>query len=552
MTTPVPAQTVVGQVRLRILGPDTTTFRGNLSGFGARGNHSKAIDGDALSFTAAALEAAMVADPDMLEDAFAVPQIDRGSWQSFGTPYMLAPGSGTVVGASQGAARDVVPVGVGALHGMTAGCIVLPAECDPDAPTFSQTAGGLEGNRYYGYQSKDYDPSLHSGTWVAGTIYTPPADSPKEDEPEAWDPGAAEAEWVGDPEGSGGLLLAMFPEFTLTERTTVKAIVSGDEGPTVFLDGPNTGCVILSQSGAETSYTDKEPDRIRLEAGTYKPSAMMLLIDSEGGDGNDSIRFAIGTIDDKGAIETVLSASGADTLVRRQARDAERPGLSPLALVIQFLQENADLGVTWADILLTNKTFSGMNDTAESSPSPEDCREWVWPLGTPLSSVLADLSEDADFDLSTAFELSAWLDRGESPDITLTPGEHLLEFDWQAEKRGPNGYLTESQEGFDLVLPTITDGAPRVLGSFDTGASGSIGRARRNARSAIRQSGRVRRYFRAKVAALADAVPEDDFVLCDEITAIDHHGDPVSLEVTDIAWEQGQGTTVFELSLGEV
>jgi hypothetical protein len=216
----------------------------------------------------------------------------------------------------------------------------------------------------------------------------------------------------------------------------------------------------------------------------------------------------------------------------------------------RLLIENEDVSVEAASILKNARTFTDALDSASEAPTESDCREWVWPLGTSLAAVLADMSEDADFDLTPDFEFECWLDRGSDVSATVEPT--LLGYGWDGEKRGPNGYLTLSQDGYDLVLPTITDGAPRSLGFFETGSSASIGRAKRLARAAVRQTGRVRRFYHAQVPALTDSIPYTDYTLCDRIAARDYQDDPLDLEVTDIGWEQGQGAVVFSLDLGEL
>jgi hypothetical protein len=619
----------VGNVRLHILGPDTTTSRGYLSGATATGNHSKAVDGSGLQFTGDALEDDLAADSDLLEDAFAVVELNTGtlaspSWTEIGTPYMLAPGSGTVV--TESGKRQYTPVAVSALHGLAGECIVLPTEPDDDSPTL-RLSGGIEQNRYLGWQSKGYDEALH--TWNDADLYTPdagtsagtatadadgvvtltahgldaegeririddavyfasvidadtfslelltrtPADlsgsftvytglGAKYAEPLNWDANADSAEWVFRDADEGGLTLMRFGTFDLADRTVVKFIAACDEEGKLYLDGPNQGGVIIQLGGDETGYTEKNARRVRLEPGTYRVSAEMTTVGSVGGDGNDSFRFACGTIDDKGNLATLLLASGADTRVLRQNKNDERPGMSPMEVVRRLLQDNSDLGVTAADILLDNKTFTDSSDSESAEPAADDCREWVWPLGTSLASVLADMSEDADFDLSTDFEFGCWLDRGSdvSGSVALTPGAatpsaamNIVEYTWDSEPTGPTRYLTLSEDGFDIVIGTTAeeDTRPR-FGFFESGASGSIGRARRNARAAIRQNGRIRRFYRAKVIAVTGAVPYVDFDLCDVISGRDYENNALDLEVTDIAWEQGDGTTLFTLELGEL
>lgn len=561
LTKPVPA---VGRARLKILAPDSTSLRGYLSGDGASANHSKAPDGSALTFTANHLEPALAADPTMLEDAFAVAEVNvAGTWTPKGTPYAVAPGTGQVIGAAEGSAVEQSPVSVGALQALASECVVLPTECDDTSPTMRHACGGQElgGNRFLGWQSKGYSESLHPGTWHDAEIYTPATGSAKEGQPENWDAEAAAAEFICRTAEEGGLLLARFDEFTLTERTTVKFIIAGDEGAKLYLDGPNMGGLIVDAPGDETSYTEKSHRRLRLEPGTYRPAAEMTIVDSVGGDGNDSIRFACGTIDGDGNIATVLSKSDASTRVCRQPKSDERPGMSPMEVVGRLLAENSLLGVTGADILLDDKDFTDSLDSAGEAPAPEDCREWVWPLGTSLASVLTDMSEDADFDVTTSFVFRCWLDRGSVGVVaTLTPGGdppsaemNILDYSWDSDPAGPTRYLTASQDGYDVVVGTAAEVGTRPrFGFFETGASASIARARRNARSAIRQNGNgARRYYKARIMAVAGCVPENDFTVCDVVNGRGYQNLGLDLEVTDIGWEQDEGSVEYVIDMTE-
>lgn len=557
MTRPVPA---VGSVRLHILGPDAATSRGYLSADGAAGNHSKAVDGSALTFTASHLEAALTASQTMLEDAFAVAEFDvGGDWVPFGTPYALAPGTGQVIGEGEGSAKEQSPVCVGALQALLSECLVLPSECDDSSPTM-RYACGIEGNRYLGWQSKGYDEATHSGQWHDADVYTPPGGSAKEDEPTDWDVEAASAEWVWRDAAEGSLTLFRIGTFTLADRTVVKFISSADEEHKVYLDGPNMGGVIIDSTANETGYTEKQVWKKRLEPGTYRVGAEMTTVVSAGGDGNDSFRFACGAVDLKGNIDTVLLETSSDTRVHRQSKSAERPGMSPMEVVHKLLQDNSDQGVTGADILLDGKTFFDAQDSAEVGPSEDECREWVWPLGTPLSSVLMDMSEDIDVDLSTDFEMGIWLDRGSdlSASVALVPGAmpataamNILDLGWESDPAGPTRYLTLSQDGYDIEIGTSAEASKRPkFGFFESGASASLARARANARSAIRQNGKVaRRFMSATIMPVTGCVPEDDFTVCDVISGRDYRSTAQDQEVTDVGWTHDEIAVDFTLKL---
>jgi hypothetical protein len=229
----------------------------------------------------------------------------------------------------------------------------------------------------------------------------------------------------------------------------------------------------------------------------------------------------------------------------------------------RLLQENSDLGVTGADILLDGRDFTDSADSASEAPVAADCREWVWPLGTSLASVAADMVAEVDLDLTTDFVFKCWLDRGSdiSASVGVVKGSssptadmNLLQYDYNSDPAGPTRYLTASQDGFDIVVGTAAELAaarPR-LGFFETGASASIARAKKNARTAIAQTGHGgRTYLQARVIAVAGHVPGDDSAPCDVLAAYDITGAAADLEATDIGGAQDEGSVEFTYDLTE-
>lgn len=548
-----------GLVRLNILSPARVS-RGYLSGIAAAGVHSKAWGDVVMSFTANALEAALVSDPNLLEDAFAVAQLDVGGvWTSIGQPFLLAPGEGTVVGPSEGAAREYTPVAVGALRGLLDELMVLPNECDAGSPTL-RYACGIEGNRYLGWMSKGYTADA---TWNNADVYTPTAAQAKHGQPNGWDRAADSAGWVfRNAPAEGDLTLLRIGTFTLAQRTLVKFISSADEEHKVYLDGPNMGGVIIDSSSNETGYTEKNVWKKRLEPGTYRVAAEMTTVNSSGGDGNDSLRFACGTVDNKGRLNTVLLSTSATTKVRRQSKDSLRPGMSLGETIRRLLEDNSAFDMAAADILLGSRTFSDTTDSA--AQVWQDGQEWVWPLGTPLSSAFADFFDVADLDVNTSFAFSAWNDRGATKTSALVKGAdpptatmNIVEYGWTSEPTGPTRYLTLSQDGYAVVISAAAESSTRPrFGYLESGSSPSIARARAAASAAILQNGRIRRYYQARIAAVAGAVPFVDFTVCDTITALDKNGNALTCEVLSIGWAQPSEnepqSVLFTLELAEV
>ena len=213
--------------------------------------HSKSIDGSALSFTAPALDPAMVSNPSMLEDALAVVELDIGGvWTAVGTPYVLSPGSGTAIGTAEGGAYEFQPSGVGAAVGLTQEWLVLHSGgvVNRRGPT----------ERYIGWQSADFDDSAFSAVDEVDPATDLVITDAKYGEPFGWPDVADTATWVyKNAPGTGGLSLFRFGSFTVTTQQKYLLGFSCDEEAKVYLDGPGYGGVILETSDQETGYTNK-------------------------------------------------------------------------------------------------------------------------------------------------------------------------------------------------------------------------------------------------------------------------------------------------------
>lgn len=557
MTRPAPR---FRRMRLHIFGPDTTTGRGYIRAAGAEGKHSKAFSDSALTFTGNALEDVLAADQTLLEDAFVVPEVYYEATSSFlpiGTPYLLSPGSGSVIGSREGAAKEQNPVAVGALHGLLDECIVLPTEHDDENKTFRR-AGGLEQNRYVDFTSKGYSESLH--TWHDADIYDPTG-QPKAAKPDDWPAAVSAAEWVFRDADEGGRTCLRFPTFTLTEDQRVVFVWSSDENGKLVVDGPNQGGAVIDWDADEDGYNQGFAHKtLRLKAGTYRTGGWFLSINSTGGDGNDSARVGAYSIktDGTGDLDAVLFVSDADTRVLRQEVGDELPGMSVGETIRRLLEENSDAGVDAADILLANRTFTDSLDSDDNDWT--HLRGWVWPLGTSLASALSDMLTDCDLDMSPDFAFNGYDDRGTdlSATVNLTPGAtpataamNLTEYSWEADPAGPNAFLTSSQEGLGLYTPTVPTGQRRRLGQLESGSSSTIARAKRNAAAAVKANGGgARRFYHGTIIAVAGAVPYVDFGLCDVVHGRGYRNLGLDVEVTAMTWTQGD-TTKVSLDLAE-
>jgi hypothetical protein len=549
VTAPVPLTAFVTGAKLRILDYQAADYDPPryLSGIGARGTVSKAIDSSSLEFSANALEAVMADDATVLDDGFAVVELlIDGDWTEVGTPYMLAPGSGTVIGSAEGKAKEWNPVGTGALHGLLSECAVLPTDCDPDSSTILDFASvSVDGNVYVGWMSKGY---TEDDTWVAATEHHPVDGDPKFHKPHGWPVEAAAAAWVNADDGDGGLTLAHWGSITAASRRMVQVGYTADEGGKVYVDGKNMGLALIDTSAKETGFKEFTAKEFLAEEGeTYRISSEFTTKDSVGGDGFDACRYYVATLTDGGDIDEILILSSSDATVRRQSKSDVRPGMSMGETKRRMLQRNADLDIPAAQMLLDGRDFTDAKDSTggggDDGDDWNDGEEWSWPaFSTNLASAFADQSEDCDEFLASDFTYRCWNDRGGDKTATfdLVDSNAVLSYSWQGDPHGPTGYAVQSMEGWDLTFVTGAEtGTRRRLGSFDSAASASIARARKNARAAVRQTGKVQREYQAVLAPVEGVLPGIDASLCDLVHGYGYRGLGLDLELVEWSWQQG-------------
>lgn len=546
-----------GRTRLKVYGPDTTTALGEVYTSGTiTGKHSKVFGESALSLTVSVAEEILASDETALEGAFVVPEVwfDAG-WMAFATPFMLSPGSGKVRGGDS--KRQQNPVAIAALHALLDECIAFPHECDPDHATFRR-GGGLERNVYYNFGHKGYSESLH--TWHDANEYDPTG-LPKDGKPTGWPTVLSAAKPIFRNVSEGGRTCFRPPRFTLDVDQRVVFVWVSDEPGKLGVSGPNQGGIVIDWDADEDGWQQGFGHKtLRLKAGEYQPWGWMLTINSEGGDGNDSARIGAYSIktDGSGDVDQVLFVSDASTRVLRQPISDQLPGMSPGETIRRMLQECSDQGSEAADLLLANRTFTDTLDTAEADWTT--FVEWVLPWGYSLASGFADMLAEIDLDMGPAFSFDAWEDRG--GDHGSTPGTGLstveltrgaspatalmnvVDYTSESDPAGPNAYLTESQEGSGLYEGTVPDGQRRRFGSLESGASGTVGRANRNAHKAVKANGEARRYYSGTIIAVTNAVPYVHFNLCDVVHGRGYRDLGLDLEVTAMSWSQSDALKV--------
>lgn len=537
MSTPALA---CGLARVHLYNRDGTTSRGVLSGAGLTATWSKSVDGSAVAFNANMAEAAMVSNPAMCEDALCVVELDvGGTWTPWGTPFVLAPGVGTVIGTSEGAAWELSPVGVGAAVGLCGEWLVLHS-------------GGVVNrrgphDRYLGWQSASFVDTA----WTDLFVVAPSSlsiSAAKYKQPNTWPAVAAAADWVYS---SLELNLIRVGSFTVSTQRKYVIGFTCDEEAKVYLDGPGWGGIIMETSDQETGYVTETRWAEVLAPGTYFVSFEMTTINSAGGDGFDAGRLYVATCTNRGAAATVVLMTTSAAKGYSQLKTAVRPGFTPAQVVEKLRAENSTWGIPSAALL----------SVAAGGTAPAG-EERVWPVGTSVAQVLTDFDADVSWDVTLSYVLTAWAARGTDRHTTvaLTPGAatptsamNIEGYGYTSDPVTGTRAVVLTNDGFVQVISTTAESAVAARGMYlESAASGSVAKGTAYALDAIAQSGRVRRAYHGDVIAVTGSIPGVSFGPCDLVTAPNYRKTATTMQVLSITLTNQATYAGFTVEVGEV
>lgn len=531
---------LVDLARVVIYDRDAVTVRGTVAGIGLSWSQAKDTDGT-VTFSVNAVEAALAADPGLLDDALGMVEMRLTAADPWVPvfPFVCQPGSGTIIGPAEAAARDAIPVAKGALW-LTSEMLVL------HEPGVINRRGTKD--RFKGWMSPEYDDSA----WIVPrntARSTITAGLAKYGQPHGWaDPGA---DWIDDPLASGSLFRS--PPFTVTVAELYQVTASADEEYRLFLGEQ----LIIEEKAQETGYTKARVWEEVLPPGTYTLAAEMTSIDTAGGDGYDALSVSVCTVDaaNRPVLPAVLN-TGPDWLVKAVPLVGARPGLTVGQILGSFLDENVGWGIAAAGLL--TRTFTDLLDSA-GTPWPAGL-ERSWAVGTTLAQVIADLTLTADFDVAPDWTLNAYITQGQdrTATVALQPGtparaadENLIGYTWAGDPLTATRALVLTQDGYTTVIDAALEAAhaPRAVYVESTQSVGvaagiAVGQAVLDAQG--------RRTYTAHMIAVAGCVPFADFGIGDTITGLDAAGSPAPLQVVSISGAQDQDPPVlFTVELKE-
>lgn len=488
------------------------------------------IDTADLSAVVSTSEAALAANPDLFDDALAEVLLDG---TAVGTPFLITSDDLTLVGGDEEAAAEQVQV-----TGKSALMVLGEWQVTPGEGTWLRRSPSPV---YLGWQHPDFDRT----SWATATYVTRASiatTAPKYNQPDNWE--NALADWVYHSTGTGQLTLFYGGSFIVTDRRQYRIASTADEEHRVYLYGPGYGGIVSDESKQETGYThSRRFDRV-LAPGTYHLFFEMTSENSVGGDGFDALSWYVGPVGTDDVVTTYSVHSGnAGIKVWRQEKDDPRPGLTVGKILTELREWNqAWMTPTTASCHITTFSFTATNDSAGTAwPS---VAEQSWPPGTPVTQVLADLSDFADFDcrLDPAdghLIVDAWVTKGSdlSGTVALVKGSSAGNgnvITYRARRRlrtmtrasglTEDGYFTKT----DSTLETVV--TPRST-YLESQQSSSVGEGRRLATRVITEDG-DRESFEATFTAVSGAVPGVNFNWGDAVAALNRSGAATGMTVT--------------------
>lgn len=545
MTPPVPREYVLIQARVRVFSRGGTLL-GTFAGIDLRWSNGK--DNGALSFTAHTLEEDYAFD--VFDDTVGVVQVKVGDGEfvESGPPYLLT-SRGTVVGAGEQAAKTVQVTGVSGLALLSEWQVLH----FPDADGLGTVNRRGPDVLFYGWQHPDGDfGSLTEGTIVRTTRASIATDAARRDQPEDWE--VAGADWVNIEESTGALNLFRLggvEDATVTATIPTKQLVrfatAADEEHTLYLYKEGYGGVAIQATQQETGYKYRVTFDEVLDPGELFLSLEMTTVNSEGGDGLDAFAYYVAKLrsDDTIDPDNVYAHSGAGSISGvRIPKDDARPGFTVGRLLKNFRDQNRLwMGGSLAPSLPSAQSVSIDFTAALDSDgvSWPDVHERSWAFGTPISQVVADLGDVADFDMSFGKVLKAYVDKGQDRSATVKllpgsePGGNLLSYTWQTRPITATRVTFKTEDGFGQKVDSDLEESvgPRSV-FLESQQSSSIGEARRLGQRYVDDNGAVRKVYDAQWVPEDGTVPGVDVDWGDTVQGLNRVGNAVNVRM--ITW----------------
>lgn len=235
-------------------------------------------------------------------------------------------------------------------------------------------------------------------------------------------------------------------QFSISTQTTVRIFATADEWYKCFLDGD----LILEGTEIEVGYQSFEYIDIVLPPGPHVIAFSTTGIGTPGGDGNDSLLFAMCSVDKNG--DRVLPPILVSDSSWRSSIHKPPIGWNRACVLRQVVSEAQARGSRAAQMLSFD--FTHLVDSS-GQPWTDSFNEEVG-IGSSILDLTSSLTEGNGFDVwvdPEDFSIKAWKKRGidKSASIALIPGVNLLDYSVEETDDVVNHLLIQYDGGFTEV-----------------------------------------------------------------------------------------------------
>jgi hypothetical protein len=537
------------EVTLAVLDRDGST-RGFVACESVQWLFGAGIDTADLSATVKTAEADLADDPDLFDDALVHVLYDG---VAAGCPMLVMSDDLAVIGGDDEHDAEAVTLTAKSAVNIASEWQVTPfggvwLRHSPPVIFFGWQLPGFDDS---GWSTPDrvtrasLTPAVYDdtdGTLISG--------DPKGGFPHNWEYDGAD--WIyRDPShgDTGGLTLFRLGTYPVSgSAAQIRVASTADEEHTIYRMGDGGGGVITSESKQETGYTrSRRFDRVQ-DLGDYFLAAEMTSVDSEGGDGFDALSYYVGPIlgpDRVWAIAVLLSSGDSGIKVWRQDKNDPRPGVT-VGKIMHLVRDWNQVWMTDPSASCQTVTYSFSTTHDSNGDEFTQLDEMSWNTGTPVTQVMAALSDKADFDCHLDPDdghlvIDAYNRKGSDlhTSVALVKGG-------TARDGSPLTYIAKRARRSITRVSGLTDDGyfTKVDGSaeddfsprstyIESQQSPSIGQAKRLSGRLIDDDGR-RQSFTATLAPVEGAIPGRDCDWGDNIEALGRDGLP--REVVLISW----------------
>lgn len=515
---------------LKVLNRSGTT-RGTVSCQELSWTFGNGVDTPDLSATVNTAESALAANADLFDDAMAVVMfsVNGAAAVAAGSPFLVLADDLALIGGDDQKVSNAVSVSAKSALMVLAEWQVTPAE-----GVFLRRSPRVI---YFGWTHPSFDDSAWDSTPTRVTRASVATTAPKYNQPTHWE--NALSDWIYDGDGTAGGLTLIRPgsSWTPSVNQQTRLATTADEEHRVHLYGPGYGGIVNETSKQETGYTHRNDfDRVLTASTAYYPTFEMTTVDSVGGDGFDALSYYMAPIGTDDYVTDYSYHSGnSGVKVWRQDKDDPRPGMTA-GKILTLLRTWNQTWMPAASASCNTVTFSFTASLDSNGAAFADLPEMSWAVGTPVTQVMADLSDRVDFDCHLDptdghLVVDCYNRKGSdlSSSVPLVKGNtsrngNILSYTASRRPRSITRASVLTEDGYTTKIDTSLESTVPARSSYlETQQSASAGEGKQLAGRVITEDG-LRNAYSGTLTAVEGAIPGVNFNWGDYVSAPNRSG----------------------------